>query len=115
MQGSPKVGVRRSLAVTSSQEKKSNINYRGNNYRNRNENNYEWNASCSDKSGCIFCGERGHVSLFDCDGFKNANMTARCRFVMSNRLCWHFLERRHIARGCPDKKLKYAASFHIGK
>ena len=47
VQGNPKVGVRHSLAVTSSQEKKSNNNYRGNNYCNRNENNYEGNVSCS--------------------------------------------------------------------
>ena len=93
VQGNPKVGARRSFAVTSSQEKKTNNNYRGNNYRNRNENNYEGNASGSNKSGCIFCGEQGHTSLFDCNVFKNVNMTARCRFVMGNRLCWHCLER----------------------
>ena len=58
VQGNLKVGVRRSLAVTSSQEKKSNNNYRGSNYRNRSENNYEGNASCSERSGCIFVGSR---------------------------------------------------------
>ena len=104
VQGNPRIGAGRSCAVTSSQETKQNNNYRGNNYRS--SNNHENNPSCSKKSGCTFCGEQGHVSLFVCDGFKNANMTARCRFVVSNRLCWHCLEKGHIAKGCPDKKIK---------
>ena len=88
-----------------------NSSYRRSNFRNRNENNYEGNASCSERSGCIFCGERGHVSLFDCDGFKNASMTTRCRFVVSNCLCWHCLERDHIAGRCPDKKIKVCDKY----
>ena len=33
-------------------------------------------------------------------------MTARCRFVLSNCLCWNCLEEGHISRGCVDKKIK---------
>ena len=38
--------------------------------------------------------------------FKNASMTARCRFVVSRRLCWRCLREGHVARGCPDKRIK---------
>ena len=61
--------------------------------------------------GLFFCGEQGHTSLFDCNGFKNANMTARCHFVMSNRLCWHCLERGHMARGYSNKSIKVCDKF----
>ena len=33
-------------------------------------------------------------------------MTARCRFVAGNRLCWRCLEGGHRARGCLDMKIK---------
>ena len=48
----------------------------------------------------------GHDSLFDCEKFKNAGMTTRCRFVTSYRLYWHCLERGHVALQCPNKQIK---------
>ena len=47
----------RDVALLSSLVKKKNNNYKG-------------NVSNSSKPGCIFCGEQGHTSLFDCSGFK---------------------------------------------
>ena len=96
-----KVGTRRSFSVTSSYKKKSNDNARGGNGRN----NEDVKNSTSKKTGYSFCGDKGHVSLFNCGGFKNANMTARCHFVVSHRLCWRCLEEGHVARGYPDKKI----------
>ena len=54
----------------------------------------------------FFCEGKGHASLFDCDKLKNSSLTARCRFVMSYRLCWRCLERGHIAANCPNNKIK---------
>ena len=55
--------------------------------------------------------ERGHDSLFDCEKFKNAGMTNRCRFITSYRLCWRCLERGHVALQCPNKKIKACDKF----
>ena len=60
---------------------------------------------------CLFCEEQGHVSLFNCKGFKNASMTARCRFVGSHRLCWRCLERGHIDGRCPEKGIKVCDKY----
>ena len=49
---------------------------------------------------------RGHVSLFDCEKFKNSSMTTRCHFVISYRFCWRSLERGRIAGKCSNKKIK---------
>ena len=67
VQGNSKVGVRHSLAFTSNSEKKPYANYRGNNLKqfNKNENNNECNQPYSKKLGCLFCEEKGYVSLFD--------------------------------------------------
>ena len=54
-----------SFAVASQHEKKSDMNY-----NNKNSQNFD-NMRGSDKQGCIYCGEKGHKSLFDC---KNLNM-----------------------------------------
>ena len=59
-----------------------------------------------EKLGCLFCEGKEHASLFDCGKLKNSSLTARCRFVMSYGLCWHCLERIHIAASCPNNKLK---------
>ena len=111
VQGNPKVGVRRGLAFTSKPDKKSYNSYRGNNFHNRNESNNEGNASCSEKSGSLCCEERKHVSVFNCEGFKHASMTARCRFVVSHHLCWLCLEWGHIAGRCPDKRIKVCDKY----
>ena len=59
---------RHSCSVTSSQKTKSNNNYREVNYRTNDNNNTIF--ILLNKTGCIFCGEQGHVSLFNCSGFK---------------------------------------------
>ena len=78
VQGNSKIGVRHSLAFTSNSEKKPYVNYRGNNFKNcnKNENNNECNQPYFEKIGCLFCEEKGHVSLFDCKKFRNSGMTA---------------------------------------
>ena len=96
MQGYNKVAARRSFSVTFNHETKSNNNYKGGDDRKIDD----AKNNSSKKPGCSFCGEQGHVSLFNCGGFKNVSMTARCRFVLSRRLCWRCLGEGHVARGC---------------
>ena len=38
-------------------------------------------------------------------------MTTICRFVVSNCLCWHCLERSSIAGRCLDKKIKVCDKY----
>ena len=108
VQGGAKIGVKHSLAVTASSEKKSYNYPRNNNFKNYNKsnNNNVLNQPYSEKLGCLFCEGKGHASLFDCEKLKNSNLIARCRFVMSYRLCWHCLERGHIASNCPNNIIK---------
>ena len=42
----------------------------------------------SEKQGCIFCGEKGRRSLYDCHKFKDADPTNRFQFLKSYWLCW---------------------------
>ena len=111
VQGTSKnVGVKHSLVVTSNPGKRSYSNQRYNNSqggKNNDKANNQLNRPYTDKLGCLFCmGGRGHDSLFDCEKFKNAGMTNRCRFITSYRLCWRCLERGHVALQCPNKKIK---------
>ena len=64
------INVKRSLAVALDYEKKSDINHNNKGFRNfyRNHSNFD-NRPYSDKQGCIYSGEKGHTSLFDCVKF----------------------------------------------
>ena len=55
------------------------------------------------KPKCIFCEGTNHDSLFKCNDFKKSDISARCRFIVRNRLCWRCLERGHIGRYCGKK------------
>ena len=65
------------------------------------------------KQCCIFCGEKGHKSLFDCHKFKDADPTNRFRFRRSYWLCWRCMEREHYLRNANIKKLKLATDTFI--
>ena len=101
------VNTKRSLAATSEYENKSNLNF-----YNQNSQTFDKNHTNSDdkpyseKQGCIFCGEKGHKSLFDCHKFKDADPTNRFRFHRRYWLCWHCMELGHIASKCKNKKIK---------
>ena len=94
--------TRRSFSVTAGLEEKKVVNTRGSN--NLSGKNVKYDTV--NEIGCNFCGKSGHISLFDCEGFKNADITARCRFVVSQRLCWRCLKKGHIARRCTNKEIK---------
>ena len=96
--GSKSIGVKHSLAVTSSFEKKTYGNKRYNNSQNYSKNaSNQQNRPYTEKLGCLFCGERGHDFLFKCEKFKVDSMTNRCRYISSLRLCWYCLETGHVA------------------
>ena len=65
-----------------------------------------YNRPISEIRECLFCRDKNHVSLFDCEHFKVSDSTTRFRFVLNNGLCWRCLVPRHRAFECPEKRIE---------
>ena len=80
------VNVRRSLAVSTS-EQRPNVGRIENIFFSCRSNSSLYNRPISEIKECPFCRDKSHVSLFDCECFRVVHQLTHFWFVLNNGLC----------------------------